>query len=82
MSGGALDYLYARLEHYKGDVESFLSNEDEELKRFVLGVFNDIINFLHALEWWMSADIGRDEFLKRVKDLKITTKFKGGKHGS
>ena len=74
MSGGALDYLFTKIEMYKEDIEKFLDERikekeiDEKLKEKIVDFIEQIKEFLWALEWWMSGDISYEEFEKYVKE--------------
>ena len=75
MSGGALDYIYSRIETYEEDIEEFLDRRikegeiDEKTKRQILSFIEQIKNFLYALEWWMSGDIDYKDFETKTKGI-------------
>lgn len=60
MSGGSFDYIYYQLERASN------LTSDKELSDLLL----DLSEVLHDEEWYESADIGKEEYLKTL------TKFK------
>lgn len=60
MSGGSMGYLYMKVEDYKDYAE------DPELTELL----NDLTKVLHDMEWWVSADIGEQEYRKTVQKFK------------
>ena len=71
MSGGALDYLYSKIESLKEDIVEFLNEEkiDEETKKKIINFINKSIDFFYYLEWYMSGDISKEKFLEKVRKL-------------
>lgn len=71
MSGGALDYLYSKIESLKEDIVEFLNEEkiDEETKKKIVNFINKSIDFFYYLEWYMSGDISKEKFLEKVRKL-------------
>ena len=61
MSGGSHNYIY-----YKIEEELVGQMEDEELD----DLMQDIANLAHDLEWYHSADTGREDYLKSVREFK------------
>lgn len=61
MSGGSHNYICYQIEEYLvGQME------DRELNDLI----QDIAELAHDLEWYHSADIGRDDYLKSVCKFK------------
>lgn len=60
MSGGSFNYSYTFLEEYFGRMEDSQLNE----------MIRDLQEVLHAVEWYVSADISEESYRKTV------TKFK------
>ena len=72
MSGGELDYLYAKLEMNESKIKVFLKkNVDEKTARKIMEIVKEIIEFLYALEWWMSGDYDYNNFLWKVEKLRL-----------
>jgi len=71
VSGGALDYLYSKIESLKEDIVEFLNEEkiDEETKKKIVNFINKSIDFFYYLEWYMSGDISKEKFLEKVRKL-------------
>lgn len=67
MSGGSMQYLYAR---FREEVEGRM--EDVELE----ALMHDISDLLHDLEWYQSGDYGPETYRKTVKAFKA--KWLGG----
>lgn len=61
MSGGSYGYKFCILEEYY--VGAMYDAELDEMMK-------DLVNVLHDLEWWQSADIGEDKYRKTVKAFK------------
>ena len=61
MSGGSHNYIYSQIESELAD-----QMEDAELNELI----SDIIVLAHALEWYHSSDISREEYLETVKGFK------------
>ena len=61
MSGGSHYYIYCQIESELAD-----QMEDAELNELI----SDIIVLAHALEWYHSSDISREEYLETVKGFK------------
>ena len=61
MSGGSYCYKYS-------DIEEFYVGMmyDEELNEML----KDLVDVLHDVEWWQSADIGEEDYRKTVKAFK------------
>ena len=60
MSGGALDYVYTRLEGLEYQMHDTVMNY----------LIIDIQKVLHDLEWALSDDISMDDYYKTVKNFK------------
>lgn len=61
MSGGSHNYICYKIE------ENLVGQmEDRELNDLI----HDISELAHDLEWYHSADIGRDDYLKSVRKFK------------
>lgn len=60
MSGGAMDYLYSRVE----DAVGYMG--DRELDAMMA----DLVKLLHDCEWWRSDDIGWDTYYKTICEFK------------
>ena len=69
MSGGALEYLYAKIQSFKEDIVNFLNDEkiDEETKKKIVNFIDKTIDFFYYLEWFMSGDISKEKFLEGIK---------------
>lgn len=69
MSGGRFNYLDSQL---KGEIFSYGSNkptnvfEDKEISELVW----DVLNLIHAFDWYESGDTGRDSYLKAKEEFK------------
>ena len=61
MSGGSLDYAYSKLEM---DVSGKMHDPEME------DLLQDFIKVLHDLEWWLSADIGHEDYMKTLNSFK------------
>lgn len=61
MSGGSYNYAYATVrDEYCGQMH------DKELDSMI----TDLIEVLHDLEWWQSADTSEAKYRKSCKDFK------------
>ena len=61
MSGGSCNYVcYAIEENLVGRMQ------DEELN----DLMRDIVTLTHSVEWYLSADTGRESYLEEVKHFK------------
>jgi hypothetical protein len=60
MSGGSLDYVCYRVE------DAANRCPDPEFSDLLKGV----ADVLHDMEWWMSADIGEEEYLETLGKFK------------
>lgn len=61
MSGGSYNYGYSTVEYtYVGEMKDTELNE----------MMKDLVEVLHDLEWWISGDIGEEQYRETV------TKFK------
>lgn len=60
MSGGAMDYFCFRLEEQADYVD------DKEVKQLI----KDLANLLHDLEWYLSADYGKDTYERSLAEFK------------
>lgn len=61
MSGGSFNYNYYTIQNeYCGRME------DVELDEMM----DDLVELLHDLEWWKSADYGEDDYRETVKKFK------------
>ena len=61
MSGGSRDYLYCRVK--STFVGSMYDPEIDDLMK-------DIVELLHDVEWYDSADIGEEDYRETVKKFK------------
>ena len=61
MSGGSKNYIFCA-------IESELCDQmyDEELNDLI----KDVAELAHDLEWWISSDIGKEEYLETVSRFK------------
>ena len=61
MSGGSYDYKFCVIDdYYVGEMHD--AELDEMMK--------DIVELLHDLEWWQSADIGEEDYRNTVRAFK------------
>jgi hypothetical protein len=60
MSGGSMDYVYARIS------EAAYYVHDKEIKELL----KDLSELLHDLEWYESGDYGKDTYLKSLAEFK------------
>ncbi|RLG14740.1 hypothetical protein DRN69_03910 [Candidatus Pacearchaeota archaeon] len=69
MSGGALNYLYSKIQSFKEDIADFLNEEkiDEETKKKIVNFIDKTIDFFYYLEWFMSGDISKEKFLEEIR---------------
>jgi len=74
MSGGSLEYASHKLEL----LEELILEELDEINP-PQDVLNEILRWknklrplskaIHLIEWYLSGDIGREEFLKEIKEV-------------
>ena len=60
MSGGYMDYVYARV------AEAAAYVKDKEVHDLLM----DLSELLHDLEWYESGDYGRDTYLRSLAEFK------------
>ena len=61
MSGGSKNYICYKIENELCD-----QMYDEELNDLI----KDVAELAHDLEWWISSDIGKEEYLETVSRFK------------
>lgn len=60
MSGGSMNYVYARI------CEAAYYVHDKEIKELL----KDLSELMHDLEWYESGDYGKDTYLKSLAEFK------------
>ena len=61
MSGGSMGYIYSRVEEYcVGYMEDAEMND----------LMKDLVEVLHDLEWWQSADTSEEDYRKTLARFK------------
>ena len=68
MSGGHFNYQDDRLKNEIFDYEDKPSNQFEDME--ISHLVWDVLTLIHDYDWYISADTGRDAWLKAKRDFK------------
>jgi len=63
MSGGSLEYIYARILDAVDEIEKRKKGRTD-FENLTIALMKDVAAIVHDLEWWYSCDYGEGQFIR------------------